>query len=208
MINLEYALPGRVAAVLTAMLLCAACGPTATEPAAQTVAEGTGNWPTAFGFGRTASEAEIATWDIDVRPDGRGLPAGSGSVADGERIYAAKCAFCHGATGTEGPNDRLVARAEEPFPAGESVDSWTSRTIGNYWPYATTLYDYIGRSMPQNMPGSLDAGEVYALTAYLLHLNNIVAADAVLDADTLAAVQMPARDRFVPDDRLDYAEVR
>ena len=163
--------------------------------------------PERFGFGRPANDAEIAAWDIDVRPDGAGLPDGSGSVGDGERIYAAQCAVCHGATGVEGPNDRLVAYPDEPFPAGDDPASWSSRTIGNYWPYATTLFDYIRRSMPQNLPGSLADDEVYALTAWLLWRNNIIPGDAVLDAESLAKIEMPARDRFVIDDRLDYQEV-
>lgn len=171
-------------------------------------AESPAEWPASFGFGRDASEPEITAWDRDVRPDGQGLPAGSGSVNEGEPVYAAKCAVCHGKTGVEGPNDRLVRRPGEGFPAGDDPDSWTGRTIGNYWPYATTVFDYILRSMPQNLPGSLDADEVYALTAYLLWRNDIVPAGTRLDAATLPAVKMPARDQFHPDDRLAYKEVR
>jgi cytochrome c len=123
-------------------------------------------------------------------------------------VYAAKCAVCHGKTGVEGPNDRLVVNsADESFPDAGDADTWRHRTIGNYWPYATTLFDYVLRSMPMNVPGSLDADEVYALTAYLLYLNHIVAADTTLNAANLAQVEMPARDRFVPDDRQDYGEV-
>ena len=170
-------------------------------------AESPAEWPQSFGFGRDASAAEIAAWDRDVRPDGQGLPAGSGTVAEGEPIYAAKCAVCHGKTGVEGPNDRLVRRAGEGFPGGDDADSWTGRTIGNYWPYATTVFDYILRSMPQNLPGSLEDNEVYALTAYLLWRNDIIARDAVMNADTLPAVKMPARDQFHVDDRLGYKEV-
>lgn len=164
--------------------------------------------PESFGFGRDATTTEISAWDIDVRPDGRGLPPGSGNVAAGEKIYAAKCAICHGKTGVEGPNDRLVVHsAAEPFPDSADPETFRHRTIGNYWPYATTVFDYIRRSMPQNMPGSLQADEVYSLTAFLLHRNHIVPADAQMDAKTLPEVRMPARDRFVPDDRLDYMEV-
>jgi len=164
--------------------------------------------PPSFGFGKAATAEEIAAWDIDVRPDGRGLPTGSGSVAEGEALYATQCAMCHGKTGVEGPNDRLVVHSpDEAFPVAADVDAWQHRTIGNYWPYATTLFDYIRRSMPMNMPGSLEAGEVYALTAYLLHLNHIVPADTTLDAAALAGIEMPARDRFVPDDRQQYREV-
>lgn len=150
--------------------------------------------PDRFGFGRPAEAALIATWDIDVRPDGQGLPPGQGTVAEGEAVYLRRCAQCHGPTGTEIPALRLVST--EPwgeFPA--------NRAVGNYWPYATTLYDYIVRAMPQDAPGSLTASETYAVIAYVLHLNQIVPDDAVLDASTLPAVQMPAKDRFVPDDR-------
>lgn len=164
-------------------------------------------WPESFGIGRDATAAEIAAWDRDVRPDGHGLPAGSGTVEEGELIYAAKCAVCHGKTGVEGPNDRLVRHPGEGFPDGGSAESWTGRTIGNYWPYATTVFDYILRSMPQNIPGSLADNEVYALTAYLLWRNGIVAEDTRLDARALAAVKMPARDEFHADDRLEFKEV-
>lgn len=164
--------------------------------------------PESFGFGRSASPEEIAAWDIDVMPDGSGLPPGSGTVAEGAALYAAQCFMCHGRTGVEGPNDRLVVHdTDESFPDASDPDAWRHRTIGNYWPYATTLFDYIRRSMPMNVPGSLDADEVYALTAYLLHLNYIVDADTTLDAVSLANIEMPARDRFVPDDRQDYREV-
>lgn len=202
----QYPQQGQVGA--RASLVAAVCMLIATASCTPaTSGESTGDWPESFGFGRTATDAEIAAWDIDVRPDGTGLPAGSGTVAEGESIYAAKCAVCHGKTGVEGPNDRLVRRSGEGFPAGDSADSWTGRTIGNYWPYATTVFDYILRSMPQNVPGSLQADEVYALTAYLLWRNDIIAADERMDAETLAAIEMPARDQFHPDDRLEYDEV-
>jgi cytochrome c len=143
----------------------------------------------------------VALWDIDVRPDGEGLPAGSGSVAEGRRVYLAICAACHGPTGVEGPNDRLVGTDPwEEWPA--------TRTVGNYWPYATTLYDYIRKAMPQNAPGSLSPNDTYAVIAYLLHMNALLPADAELDAAALTAIEMPARDRFVPDDRRGGPEVR
>ena len=96
---------------------------------------------------------------------------------------------------------------DEPFPDSAEPDTWRHRTIGNYWPYATTVFDYILRSMPQNIPGSLEAGEVYSLTAYLLFLNDIIPANAEMNAQTLPQVQMPAYGKFVPDNRLDYKEV-
>lgn len=192
--------------VLWLALVSAALGPASGWERA--IAQDTvGDQPARFGFGRPATKAEIAAWDRDVRPDGEGLPAGSGRVGDGAQIYAAKCAVCHGATGVEGPNDRLVRAADEGFPRGDDANSWQQRTIGNYWPYATTVFDYIWRSMPQNMPGSLTADEVYALTAYLLWRNGIVEESADLNATNLADILMPARDQFNTDDRLDYTEV-
>ena len=188
----------RLATLSLLMPLCITLTASAESPA---------EWPESFDFGHDASAAEIAAWDRDVRPDGEGLPAGSGTVAEGEPIYAAKCAVCHGKTGVEGPNDRLVRRPGEGFPDGDDADSWTGRTIGNYWPYATTVFDYILRSMPQNLPGSLEDSEVYALTAYLLWRNDIIARDDIMNAESLPAVKMPARDQFHVDDRLGYQEV-
>lgn len=153
--------------------------------------------PSRFCFGRPATAAQIAAIDIDVRPDGQGLPPGSGTVPEGRAIYAAKCASCHGATGVEGPYNRLV-----------SSDTSKAKAIGNYWPYATTLFDYIRRAMPFNAPGSLSNDEVYHLTAYLLHANGLVAADIVMNAANLPKVVMPAKDLFVPDDRTGGAEIR
>ena len=157
--------------------------------------------PERFAFGAEAPPARIATWDIDVKPDGEGLPPGRGSVAEGEAVYQTQCVACHGMTGVEGPHDRLVGTA--PWK-----DWPTDRAVGNYWPYATTLYDYIRRAMPQTAPGSLNADQTYAVIAYLLHLNELVPEDAVMDAVSLPAVEMPARDRFVRDDRRGGAEVR
>ncbi len=153
--------------------------------------------PDRLSIGRTASNADIARWDIDVGPDGAGLPVGSGTSEEGERVFTKKCASCHGADGQRGRN-KLAG------PAGATK----KRTVGNYWPYATTLFDYIRRAMPPNAPGSLTDAEVYALTALILYLNSIIGADVRIDADSLAKVKMPARDRFVPDDRRGGAEIR
>jgi len=144
-----------------------------------------------FGFGSVPSEAEIKAQDIAVRPDGAGLPPGRGTVAAGEQVYKAKCVACHGPTGTEGPMDKLVG---EKLPV---------KTIGSFWPYATTVFDYIRRAQPYDKPGSLTDEEVYALTAWLLFRNNIIPVDQVIDADTLPKVRMPNRDGFVPDPRPD-----
>jgi len=152
------------------------------------------------GIGRAATPAEIAAWDVDVMPDGTGLPPGSGSPAAGATLFAARCSRCHGATGKEGPNDVLVgAQPRGGFPFAK--DPAIPHTIGNYWPYSTTVFDYIRRAMPPDAPGSLSDTDVYSLTAFLLHANELIAADAVIDATTLPTVVMPARSHFVRDAR-------
>jgi mono/diheme cytochrome c family protein len=143
-----------------------------------------------LGLGQVPSPAQIRGWDIDVRADGAGLPAGSGSVAQGRAIYEARCLACHGANGEKGAGPRLAGGQ------GTLATNAPVLTVGSYWPYATTLYDYIHRAMPQDSPQSLTPDEVYAVTAYTLHLNGIVKADAVLDAPALAAIRMPNRDGF------------
>jgi S-disulfanyl-L-cysteine oxidoreductase SoxD len=144
-----------------------------------------------LGVGSVPSAADIKARDIAVAPDGAGLPAGRGTVPAGEQVYQAKCMACHGPTGTEGPMDKLVG---QKLPV---------KTIGSFWPYATTVFDYIRRAQPFNQPGSLTDDEVYAVTAWLLFKNQIIAADQVIDAETLPKVQMPNRDGFVPDPRPD-----
>jgi cytochrome c len=178
--------------------------PPLAEPAAAAPAADSGQWPESFGFGTRATTAEIARLDLDARPDGRGLPPGAGTVAAGQVLYATQCAACHGKTGTEGPQSVLVAPAAETGPSG----SRQVKAIGNYWPYATTLFDYIRRAMPFNDPGTLTDAEVYSLTAFLLEANKIIKPDAVIDAYTLPRVEMPAQKRFVPDDRLGGMEIR
>ncbi len=167
------------------------------------------------GVGRTATPAEIAAWDIDVNPSGAGLPAGRGTAAEGEPIYAAKCASCHGAAGEglsvapEGLPTAPPLVGREPAEASAfSQDPALPKTVGNYWPYATTLYDYINRAMPLNAPGSLHPGEIYALVAWILEKNGIIAPGTVVDATSLPRVRMPARDRFVPDDSRPGPEFR
>ncbi len=164
--------------------------------------------PERYGVGRAATPDEIAAWDIDVNPAGEGLPAGRGTPAAGAQVWGAKCAACHGERGEGNERyPRLVGREpEEGFPFGRQLRY--VRTVGNYWPYATTLYDYIRRTMPPTAPGSLEAEEIYAVVAWLLAENRIVPADAVIDARTLPEVRMPARDRFVDDDRTGGKEFR
>lgn len=156
--------------------------------------------PARYDIGRPATSQEIRALDIDVMPDGLGLPPGSGTVREGTTVYASKCAACHGAKGEGGSADRLVGRND-----GDSFAFATNpkliRTVGSYWPYATTLYDYTFRSMPFTQPGTLTPGETYSLVAYLLFQNGIVPESAVMDARTLPQVVMPARDRFVRDNR-------
>jgi len=157
-----------------------------------------------FNFGTTATIEEIKEWDLDVSPDGTGLPEGTGTVEEGEILYTSKCLFCHGVNGEGGINERLVSRAGEEFPDEDVACGFECRTIGNYWPYATTLYDYILRSMPMNAPGSLTNDEVYSISAYLLYLNRIISEDTQLNAENLKNIVMPARDKFINDDRLNF----
>lgn len=151
-----------------------------------------------YGIGTPATSDEIAGWDIDIRPDGKGLPPGSGSVEDGEMMYEEKCASCHGSFG-EGVGRYPVLSGGE----GTLTDERPEKTVGSYWPYASTLWDYIHRAMPFPQPQSMTDDEVYAITAYVLYLNDLVEDDFVLTADSLASVEMPNKDGFFFDDRPD-----
>ena len=157
--------------------------------------------PSRFGLGHTPSAADIAALDIDVNATGAGLPVGQGTAAAGGAIYAQKCAVCHGPKG-EGidRNPRLIGRTPPPGFVF-ATDAKASKTIGNYWPYATTLYDYLHRAMPLNAPGSLSPDETYSLVAFLLSENGIVPASTVIDAKSLPAIRMPAQPHFVMDNR-------
>ena len=141
-------------------------------------------------LGKPISAAEIAAWDINVLPDGTGLPPGSGTPAEGARVYAAKCAVCHGENAKGGVNAALAGGA--PIKDMESV-----KTIANFWPFATTIFDYIRRAMPWRQPRSLANEEVYALTAYILSLNKLIGENDTMNAQTLPKVQMPNRDGFI-----------
>ena len=141
-------------------------------------------------LGQPADPARVKAWDIDVSPDGKGLPDGHGSVAEGAAIYAEKCEMCHGVSGVGGGADRLTGgigtlRAPQPI-----------KTVASYWPYATTLYGFVRAAMPITAPRSLTADEVYAVCAYLLSIDHIVPQDAVLDRNTLPAIVMPNRNGF------------
>lgn len=153
--------------------------------------------PARFGFGRPATAAEIASLDIDVMPDGTGLPPGQGTVREGAVVYTARCAVCHGATGVEGPMSVLVGRE----PGDRIPGRGEPRTVGNYWAYATTLYDYVNRAMPQSQPGSLTPDEVYSVVAWILWRNELIPKDGVMDAATLPRVEMPAHKFYYPDPR-------
>jgi cytochrome c len=150
---------------------------------------------TPVNIGRIATSEEIKGWDIDVGGDGAGLPPGRGTVAAGKVVYDARCAACHGANGTGGPAPALAGGI------GTLATQRPVRTVGSYWPYAPTLYDYINRAMPWDKPQSLTTDEVYAVTAYVLQMNRIVSADAIMDAKTLAAVRMPNRHGFITPER-------
>lgn len=150
-----------------------------------------------IGLGRAATADEIKGWDIDIGRDGEGLPPGGGAVAQGHALYDAQCSACHGARGEGGLGDRL-AGGEGTLASAKPV-----KTVGSYWPYAPTLFDYIRRAMPLTAPQSLSNDEVYAVAAYVLHLNGLVPDDARLDAKSLSAIRMPNRDRFVSDPRPD-----
>ena len=163
-----------------------------------------------YDLGRPATSAEIARLDVDVGPDGEGLPPGRGRVSEGQLVYARQCAACHGEHG-EGKMPtypRLVGRdsAAEGFRFGSNPR--LVRTVGNYWPYAPTVFDYVRRAMPLQAPGSLTNDEVYAVTAYLLSANQIIPATATLDSARLVNITMPYADRFVRDDRRGGREVR
>ena len=144
-------------------------------------------------FGQPIAPADIALWDISIGPDGAGLPSGRGTATQGEAVYVAKCQACHGEKGVGRPNDALVGGIGSLAPDKPPV-----RTVGSYWPYATTLFDYIRRAMPFQEPKSLTSDEVYAVSAYILNLNGIVGTSDVLDAQSLPKVRMPNQNGFIP----------
>jgi len=162
--------------------LALACATSNTGPSSR---------PAGPSLGRAVTPQQIAALDISIPPSGAGLPAGSGTVKQGEAVYTAKCLACHGAKGAGKPADQLVGGV------GSLTTDNQVRTVGSYWPYATTLFDYVRRAMPTTAPMSLTNDEVYAVSAYILNLNGIIAEDAVMNAHTLPQVKMPNRDGFV-----------
>jgi mono/diheme cytochrome c family protein len=142
-------------------------------------------------LGQPIGEADLASWDISILPDGRGLPSGSGTPSQGARIYAQKCALCHGEDGKGGVNAALVGGAPVK-------DMNSTKTIANFWPYATTVFDFVRRAMPFQQPRSLMDDEVYALTAYILAANKLIGENDAMNAETLPKVRMPNRDGFIP----------
>lgn len=155
-------------------------------------------------YGHPISQADLAAWDIDIRtPDGKGLPAGSGTVAEGKQVYEGKCLSCHGADAKGGPVYGGMVGGIGSFKTNARVV-----TPGSMYPYAPILFDYIRRAMPMDRPQSLTPNEVYAVSAYILNLNGLVPADAVMDANTMPKVMMPNRNGFIRDDRPDVRAVR
>ena len=155
-----------------------------------------------FGVGRTPTPEEIRDLGSAIAPDGQGLPAGSGSVSEGRAVFAAHCARCHGPTGEGDVGARLVGgqgTLRTPRPL---------KTVGSFWPYTTTLWDYINRAMPFDKPGGLSPSEVYAASAFILNLNGIIDDTQVMDAQTLPKIRMPNRDGFVSDSRPDVKPTR
>jgi cytochrome c len=186
------------------------CG-TADTPTPTASTAGFGGIPAKqYGLGRAATAAEIAAQNIDVGPDGEGLPPGSGTAAQGAAIYQAKCAMCHGPTGQGMPPAFPLLISRDPKAEGFkfAADPKLPKSIGNYWPDATTVFDYVRRAMPLLQPGSLTNDEVYALTAHLLAANDVIPKTATLDSASLMQVKMPYRDKFVPDNRKGGAEVK
>ncbi|MGA2549895.1 MAG: cytochrome c [Burkholderiaceae bacterium] len=153
-----------------------------------------------YGIGQPATAAQVASWDIDVAPDGRNLPPGRSSVAHGREVYLGQCSACHGAKGEGGVGDKLAGGQ------GSLASDNPLRTVGSYWPYATTLFDYIRRAMPLNAPESLSNEDVYAVSGYVLYLNGLLPEDAKVDAQTLTTLKMPNRDGFISDPRPDVKD--
>jgi cytochrome c len=160
--------------------------------AALLVFAASGAWADSPNLGRPVSTEEAAAWDISIAPDGANLPPGSGTPAQGEAVYRATCQTCHGERGAGKPNEQLVGGQGTLAGGGVPV-----KTVGSFWPYATTLFDYVRRAMPITAPKSLSDDQVYAVAAYILSLNGIIGENDVMNAKSLAEVRMPNRDGFI-----------
>jgi len=171
---------------LSAMMLAAAVALAAQSPK--------------YGVGRPPTPEQMRDLGVAIAPDGTGLPEGSGTVAAGREVFAARCSKCHGEKG-EGAVGPVLVGGQGTLATAKPL-----KTVGSYWPYATTVWDYINRAMPFDQPGLLKAPEVYAVVAYILNLNGIVANDQVMDAKSLPKVKMPNRDGFVADPRPDVGK--
>jgi len=178
--------------------LCALAIACAPQPRDASVGAGL---PANLGLGRAATAAEVAAVDVEIGPDGAGLPPGSGTPEQGKSVYLMNCATCHGNAGEGRPPlaPQLIGGPRGSFNFAN--DPTMTRTIGNYWPYATTVFDYVRRAMPFGAPRSLTNDQYYAVTAYLLEREGIIQPGTVIDAKSLPAIQMPARAHFVRDDR-------
>ncbi len=186
-----------VAVALSAIWLMAAAAHAAGE---EGEVAGGGGYGGPYGIGSTASPADIAAWDIEIDAKGNGLPGGAGTAAQGEPIYRARCQACHGAN-LEG----VKQTGGEPLVGGRGTLTSGNplKTVESYWPFATTLYDFINRAMPFDKPGSLKPGEIYSVVAFILAKAEIIGADEEMNAHTLPQVRMPNRDGFFLDDRPD-----
>ncbi len=158
--------------------------------------------PPKYNVGRAPTADELRQLDISVSPSGKGLPEGRGTAAEGKEIFANRCARCHGPKG-EGKESVALAGGQGSLKGPKPL-----RTVGSYWPYATTVFDYISRAMPFDKPGTLGAGQSYSLTAFVLYLNGLVGENDVIDARTLPQIKMPNRDGFVKDPRPDVTTGR
>jgi cytochrome c len=156
-----------------------------------------------YGVGRAPTPQEIGAMDLSIPPDGTGLPEGRGTAAEGRDVYARRCARCHGAKGEGGDEPK-----QSPLIGGRGTLKTLKplKTVGSYWPYAPTIWDYVNRAMPLDRPGTLTHSQVYSLVAFLLHMNGIMGENDILDAKTLPRIRMPNRDGFVPDTRPDVGK--
>ena len=173
-------------AIVTVVFMITVCNVATAQPPS-----------TAYEIGRSPIPEEISNWGTNISPNGNGLPAGGATAAEGRRVYQLWCTRCHGITGTEGPDDRLVGGR------GALASESPRKTVGSYWPFATTLWDYVNRAMPFDQPGVLTPDEVYGSVAYVLFLNDIIGEQERMDASSVHAVRMPNRDGFVTDSRPD-----